>query len=501
MVSVSVSVTVSVFDFVSVISLSLSLYLSTFLSIHVYVCHSVWHLSLCSVFWALAFSPPPPPRHRSSSSSSSLSIVSRLSKYISLALSLYLSLSLSLSHSLSFSLILSHSLSFSLISLSFSLILSHSLTHSLSLTLSLILSVRVFLSGLSLSFFLSFFLSLSLSFFLSFFLSVLPCLSHPVSLTWSVSISLTLSVLLCLGHSVCLILSVSRCLSHYLCLFCLPVCPGISLVFVPLPPASQRLIPVFFLSLSPSMFDFLVFLCLSLPSLFCFSAFVCLSVYLVLSLLHESLSLLVPTTGRNSRQTERAGSLKRRGRATQRETEIELSLAEAMKSLAFFSPQDPCFFRLKALVFLPIPCFFLRLLYSARNHRFFGSKKRGFRTWNATFSRKTPCFLEVFKRGFLIFFFFESLVFWQKKSKDWRVRVFTLSNCESQLWGNSRKSLRRYENRGLLRIDSLESIRVNHPDSRCESPGHLSSNLAVLKTLRDSEVLCRSIFTTPSIFT
>ena len=45
--------------------------------------------------------------------------------------------------------------------------------------------------------------------------------------------------------------------------------------------------------------------------------------------------------------------------------------------------------------------------------------------------------------------------------------------CESQVWGDSRELLARYEIGVLLRVDLCESIRVNRPDSRCESPGHL----------------------------
>ena len=43
-------------------------------------------------------------------------------------------------------------------------------------------------------------------------------------------------------------------------------------------------------------------------------------------------------------------------------------------------------------------------------------------------------------------------------------------NGESQVWGDSRESLARHENRGF----SCESIHANRPDLRCESPGHLS---------------------------
>ena len=48
-------------------------------------------------------------------------------------------------------------------------------------------------------------------------------------------------------------------------------------------------------------------------------------------------------------------------------------------------------------------------------------------------------------------------------------RFIPLKNCESQVWGDSRESLKHYENRVCLRIDSRES-----PRSCCESPGHLT---------------------------
>ena len=54
-----------------------------------------------------------------------------------------------------------------------------------------------------------------------------------------------------------------------------------------------------------------------------------------------------------------------------------------------------------------------------------------------------------------------------------RIALQGAKNCESQVWGDSRESLARYENRYFLRIDSRESICANRPDSRCESPGHL----------------------------
>ena len=44
-----------------------------------------------------------------------------------------------------------------------------------------------------------------------------------------------------------------------------------------------------------------------------------------------------------------------------------------------------------------------------------------------------------------------------------------LKYCESQVWGDSRESLARYENMAFF----CESIRANRPDSCCESPGHL----------------------------
>ena len=186
---------------------------------------------------------------------------------------------------------------------------------SLSLSLSFSLSVSLSLISLSLS------LSLYLSF--SFTLSVSFCLSHLVCL------SLTLSVLLCLGHPVCLTLSVSllsACLLGYLS--CL--CPS-SLCEPKIDSCILHILP---LSLSVC---FLVFLCLSLSSLFYFFVYVsCVS-------RSFPLSLLVPTTGRHNRQTEREGSLKRRGRATQRETEIELSLGEAMKVLLIQLPKPLLF--------------------------------------------------------------------------------------------------------------------------------------------------------------
>ena len=55
-----------------------------------------------------------------------------------------------------------------------------------------------------------------------------------------------------------------------------------------------------------------------------------------------------------------------------------------------------------------------------------------------------------------------------------RITLQGVKNCELQISGNSRESLERYELGIFLRIDSRESIRANRPDSRCESPGHLS---------------------------
>ena len=56
-----------------------------------------------------------------------------------------------------------------------------------------------------------------------------------------------------------------------------------------------------------------------------------------------------------------------------------------------------------------------------------------------------------------------------------RIALRGAKNYEWQVWGDSRESLAHYENRGFL----CESIRVKRfaekrPDSRCESPGHLS---------------------------
>ena len=71
--------------------------------------------------------------------------------------------------------------------------------------------------------------------------------------------------------------------------------------------------------------------------------------------------------------------------------------------------------------------------------------------------------------------------FWSRESFQGS-RTESLFFCESRfgalnianhVWGNSRESLKRYENRTSLRIDSRESIHANGPDSRCESPGHL----------------------------
>ena len=151
------------------------------------------------------------------------------------------------------------------------------------------------------------------------------------------------------------------------------------------------MIPVFFLFfLSPSLFIFWfssVYLCL-----LCFT-FLCMSLCVSRSF---PLSLLVPTTGRHNRQTERAGSLKRRGRATQRETEIEFSVAEAMKSIAYSAPQTLAFLRLKTLVFFAKP--FFTLAFFRLKPLLFWQKKRGFPKWGACFPMKTllfwcfPCF-------------------------------------------------------------------------------------------------------------
>ena len=62
-------------------------------------------------------------------------------------------------------------------------------------------------------------------------------------------------------------------------------------------------------------------------------------------------------------------------------------------------------------------------------------------------------------------------------------------SCESQVQGDTRESLARYENRVSLRIDSRESILANRPDSRCESPGHLSRAAFFLSSFeRQAEV-------------
>ena len=50
-----------------------------------------------------------------------------------------------------------------------------------------------------------------------------------------------------------------------------------------------------------------------------------------------------------------------------------------------------------------------------------------------------------------------------------------LKGCESQVWDDSRESLESYENRFVDFFFFCELIRANHPDSRCESPGHLST--------------------------
>ena len=50
-----------------------------------------------------------------------------------------------------------------------------------------------------------------------------------------------------------------------------------------------------------------------------------------------------------------------------------------------------------------------------------------------------------------------------------RIALRGTKDGESQVWSDSRESLERYENRGLLWIDSRESIHANRPDS---SAGH-----------------------------